>query len=157
MNSSTFVLNEITNDDKKLQSIPTQNSTLKCKVSPMVVMSVLNHYQRRPSNKQTKSNNQPQHLYPKFVIGLLFGNKQTNSIIINDAFGLEIQLNPEDQVIFIKIFTFYSVYFIFSVSSNKNRKFAFYALYQIHNKQGSGSKCRQCQKSNGITCNRTSK
>ena len=110
MNSSTFVLNEITSDDKKLQSIPTQNSALICKVSPLVVMAVLNHYQRRPSNKQSKNKNQPQHLYPKFVIGLLFGKKQSNSIIVNDAFGLEIQLNPEDQV-----FYNYSIHDLFRI------------------------------------------
>jgi len=83
---------------KKLQSIPTQNSSLICKVSPLVVMAILNHFQRRPSSRP-RSGGQTQHLYPKFVIGLLFGNKQTNSIIINDAFGLEIQLNPEDQAV----------------------------------------------------------
>lgn len=98
MNSNTFILNETTDDKIPLLS---QNPTLQCRVSPLVVMAILNHFQRRPSNKQqskNKSGTQP--LYPQYVIGLLFGNKQsaTNSIIINDAFGLEVQLNPQDQV-----------------------------------------------------------
>ena len=128
MNSNTFVLNE-TNDDKKSQFITAQNSTLICRISPLIVMAILNHFQRRPSNKQLKNQNQPQHLYPNFVIGLLFGHKQTNSIVVNDAFGLEIQLNPEDQVTSI---------LLYQSSSKKKSQIRIFTMYQT----GSGSKCR---------------
>ena len=64
------------------------------------------------------------------MIGLLFGHKQAKSIVINDAFGLEIQLNPEDQV---KFFHFIS-------SHHQNLKIA---KSQTRNVQtGSGSECR---------------
>jgi len=87
MSSSTFLLN----DSKRSLS-------MQCKVAPVVVMAILNHHQRRPSNRKPKSGtNQPQSLFPPFVIGVLFGRKQpgTNTLIINDAFGMEAQVDPE--------------------------------------------------------------
>jgi len=87
MSSSTFLLND-----------PKRNNSMKCKVSPMVVMSILNHHQRRPSNRTVPAK-QTQNLYPPFVIGVLFGRKEaaTNTLIINDAFGMETQLDPTNM------------------------------------------------------------
>jgi len=105
MHSSTFELNDTIDDDKKSPSL-SQNASLQCNVSPLVIMSILNHYQRRPSNKPHKQrNNAPKGLYPSFVIGLLFGHKdnQTNALIVNDAFGLETQLDPESKAVAVKL------------------------------------------------------
>eukprot|EP00483_Globobulimina_turgida_P008536 UN08553 len=102
MSASTFILNEIA-DDKKSRA--NSNSSIECNVSPMVIMSVLNHFQRRPSNKRLNKNQQRPNLYPPFVLGLLFGHKdpENNSLIINDAFGLEIQINPQNQQIALEL------------------------------------------------------
>merc|ERR1719242_1231360 len=101
MSKSTFSLNKI--DTKK---DATKNSDIECNISPMVVMSILNHYQRRPSNKPRPNQQQPpKHLYPPFVIGLLFGRKDnsSNSITINDAFGLETQMNPDTNEVALEL------------------------------------------------------
>jgi len=91
MSDSTFLLNDSSG-----------RGSMQCKVSPMVVMSILNHHQRRPSNRKPNPNSkQPQNLFPSFVIGILFGRKdpETNSLIINDAFGMEAQLNPTNMAV----------------------------------------------------------
>ena len=106
MSKSTFSLNETDTSGKDASAL---NSDIECNISPMVVMSILNHFQRRPSNKPRPNQKQPQqppqHLYPPFVIGLLFGRKDiaSNSITINDAFGLETQMNPETNVCAVRI------------------------------------------------------
>ena len=103
MNDTTLSLNNLSSDNDQKQKLNTMsNPSLQCEISPMVIMSILNHYQRRPSNrtKQQQQPNQQQAKYPPYVIGLLFGRKNvdTNSIYITDSFGLEIQINPQNNV-----------------------------------------------------------
>lgn len=100
MSQATFTLNETDVAKKEASAL---NANIECNISPMVVMSILNHFQRRPSNKARS--NQKQHLYPSFVIGLLFGRKNiaSNSITINDAFGLETQINPETNEVALEL------------------------------------------------------
>eukprot|EP01084_Bolivina_argentea_P171481 297085_1 len=101
MTSTTFILNEIAGDNEKSVAI----NSLEARLSPMVIMSILNHFQRRPSNKRRAKTNQTQHLFPSFVIGLLFGRKDTkaNALIINDAFGLETMMNPESKQLALEV------------------------------------------------------
>lgn len=67
------------------------DSLLQCTVSPKVIMSILDHYQRRPITNQKE-------IYPSYVVGLLFGKKdhQKSTIIINNAFATIVQINPEN-------------------------------------------------------------
>ena len=67
----------------QMHTLVTSDNPIRCFVSPMVVMSILNFYQRRDNKKKAED----QHI-TAFSVGLLFGKKKNNDIYITESFPI---------------------------------------------------------------------